>query len=114
MIQQTSNQLTLCVNIPLIYIYISVNRVGATVCPAENHSNRLTAVGFFFYYSELPEPRDKKALAFSSVLLAVSVHSVVFHSILQQKRQGGLTFVDTSQPKRARMSDFFNRACSNW
>ena len=48
------------------------------------------------------------------VSLAVSVHSVVFHSILHQKRQGGLPFVDTSQPKIARISDLFNRACFNW
>ena len=113
MLQQTSKQLTLCVNIPLLYIYISVNRVGATVCPAENHSNRLTAVGVFLPTASYRNHVTKKALAFSSVSLAVSVHSVVFHSILHQKRQGGLPFVDTTQPKIARMSDVFKRACFN-
>ena len=45
------------------------------------------------------------------VSLAVSVHNVVFHSILHQKRQGGQLFVDTTLLKIASISDFFNRAC---
>ena len=57
---------------------ISVNQDGAAVCPVKNHSNRGQQWGFR-NYSKLPEPCEKKALAFSSVSLAVSVHCISLH-----------------------------------
>ena len=72
MIQQTSKQLTLCVNIPLIYIYIGESSWCYCLSRRKPFKQVDSSGG-----TELPEPRDKKALAFSSVSLAVSVHSVV-------------------------------------
>ena len=63
MIQQTSNQLTLCVNIPLIYIYIGES--SWCFCLSRRKPfKQVDSSGGLFNYSELPEPRDKKALAF--------------------------------------------------